>query len=245
MSVEKLSSKVKRLLIPGINAFAIVNLTMWIGNIFMTMVYGKSKLSLVLFDFDIGIILIIFSYYQMISDWSMYLFIAIGWAIAGVYAKKVANRDANMVIVIAALFPGLLITIIFGVLFILITIGEAVSALGSVLLLLLIILLLVSFLGLAMAIPGFFMTYFVSKHYGIPTMTKEISQYLVVFGVVPNEPVVHCPFRMQDKPGCAFLGYQAPDNMALICDYQSKWVMCKIYDKLYNSLDDEFKKVRA
>ncbi len=220
--------------------FAIVNLIIWTANIVYTLVEGEMLFPTMLFDMDLGLILLFSAYYSSFDNSIIFLFILLGWTVAGLYAKRVGGKKYTTIILYASLIPAIIAFVIIGVVVVTFLLNISLAAVLSVLLILVVLFASIGASGMFLAIPGYMIANIVKYNVSQEAVNQSLPDFLVLFGMVPNEPVKYCPFRMKDKPGCAFLGYTAPDG-PLICDYQSKWTYCYVYSHLYSKLEDEFK----
>jgi hypothetical protein len=228
--------------IRALHAFAIANFFIWLGNIFRTIYIGEPLLPPLLIDLDLGILFIAVSLAQVIysGDFIMFGFAVIGWFIASIYVKKTSVRqEYSGIIVLSAILPSLLATIIVLIIAVNMTLGLVAFTGIWIILAIIILAVFVNFVPLIIAAPGILLAGLFSQTDKVEPIHQIIPNYLVLFGYVPptpNEPVFHCPFRMKNKPGCAFLGYKAPEK-PLICDYRSTWISCYVYSHIYQTLE--------
>jgi hypothetical protein len=230
--------------IRAMQAFAIANFFIWLGNIFRTIYIGEPLLPPLLIDLDLGILFLAVNLAQVIyrGDYIMIGFAVIGWFIASIYVKKTSVRqEFSGIMVLSAILPSLLSTIIILIVTVNITLGLIVFIGIYIILAIIIIAVFVNFIPLIIAVPGILFAGLFSPAEKVEPIHQIIPNYLVLFGYIPptpNEPVFHCPFRMKSKPGCAFLGYKAPEK-PLICDYQSTWISCYVYSHIYQTLEEK------
>lgn len=220
--------------------FAIVNLILWMGNIVYTLVEGEMLFPATLLDMDLGLLLLFSAFYFGFENGIIFVFILLGWTVAGLYAKRVGGKKTTTIILYASLIPTFIAFMLISVVIVTFMISISIVAVLPILLLLVIMFASIGFSGMFLAIPGYIIANVIKFEVSQESVNQSLPDFLVLFGPIPNEPVKPCPFRMKDRPGCAFLGYTAPDG-PLICDYQSKWTYCYVYSHLYSKLEDEFK----
>ncbi len=238
-SIKNLHEK-QELVKHSLYTFAIVNLIIWTSNIVYTLVEGEMLFPATLFDMDLGLILLFNAYYSSFENSIIFVFIILGWTVAGLYAKRVGGKKYTLIILLASLIPALLAFVIIGIVVFTFLLNISLSIALSVLMILILLFASIGASGMLLAIPGYMIANVVKYNVAQDPVNQSLPDFLVLFGTIPTEPVKFCPFRMKDKPGCAFLGYTAPAG-PLICDYQSKWTYCYVYSHLYNKLEDEFK----
>jgi hypothetical protein len=220
--------------------FAIVNLIIWIGNIVYTLIEGEMLFPTFLFDMDLGLLLLFSAFYFSFSNSIIFVFFLLGWTVAGLYAKRVGGKKNTTIILYASLIPAIIAFTIIGIVIVTFMINISIGAILPTLMILVLLFGGIGLSGMFLAIPGYMIANVINFKVAQEPVNQSLPDFLVLFGPTPNEKVKHCPFRMNDQPGCAFLGYTAPNN-PLICDYQSKWTYCYVYSHLYDKLEDEFK----
>ena len=175
------------------------------------------------------------------SDPLFFSMLLIGWTIGGLYARDKYGSEASKIVFNATLAaPG-----VFSILFILLLapvfLALSPVAIFSVLFLVLLLGIALVVTNLILATPAFIVTNFRMKSKNSSAVVASYPNYLVLqVGMLTNsnEKVSHCPFRNKNEPGCAFLGYKAP-NLPLICDYVSTFTTCNIYRSLYHKVEFE------
>jgi hypothetical protein len=223
-------------------AFAIANFIIWIGNIFRVIILGEPLLPFVVIDLDLGLLLIALTYLQIFYELDEVLltFNLIGWIISAIYTKRSTNnQDFNTIMIYAAILPALLFSVILFILAINITF--AFFGVASYIILAVIILsILLNIVSIGIALPGIFLGSLLTQGALLDPVHRSIPNYLTLAYVppTPNEPILYCPFRMKSNPGCAFLGYIAP-NRPLICDYETSWRSCYIYSHIFTTLGEK------
>ncbi|MHA2277777.1 MAG: hypothetical protein ACXAC2_18500, partial [Candidatus Kariarchaeaceae archaeon] len=184
------------------------------------------------------IILLYASFTQIADNLQMLLFAVLGWVIASFWVKKDHPKDFSTIIVFSIIIPFMFLPALIIIFVLNIAVGLFEFELLAISLFLVISLVILNIAALMIVIPGVIIAHFFNPYTPEKSKMYSMVDYLVLFGPVPphpNEEVVFCPFRMKNKPGCAYLGYKAP-NQPLICDYQSTWQSCYVYTHLFYKL---------
>ncbi len=228
----------------AIIVFAIANSALFIGQIVEVLVTNNIFLFSSLIDLDLAILLMFVFYLQIFTSPILMGSLVIGLLLGAWYSNRVSGINSariflygTMVLPIIFILTTSLIMIVFVMMM-----NEPLPFTLFFLMVFFIYAVVIFVIISIFGIPGYILIN-VLKSYSGPEKTQiyRHSQYLKLT-VVPDNPVVYCPFRMKDKAGCSFLGYSIPD-FPLICDYQETWLNCVIYKHLYHSLDQEFKEV--
>lgn len=222
----------------ALEAFAVANLIIWIGNIIYTINSNQTLLNLTLIDIDLGIILMYSGFVGILGNPQMLTFAALGWIVAGIRVRRKYFRQSSTILILSLIIPISLFPIILAIF----ALNLAVSSFGAFIFPFIIgfavLLILFNLVGLIITLPAFFVMEMVKDPKPMEAIVNVSQNSLILSGPVPptpGEPVMYCIYRMKDKPGCAFLGYQV-GNYPLMCDYQSTWRACKLYSHLYYRL---------
>ena len=222
----------------ALEAFAVANLIIWIGNIIYTINSNQTLLNLTLIDIDLGIILMYSGFIGILNNPQMLAFAALGWIVAGIRVRRRYFRQSTSILIMSLIIPISL----FPILLVIFAINLAISSIGPLILTLVLtfalLLIIFNLVGLLITIPAFIVMEMVKDPKPMEATVNVSQNSLILSGPIPpnpGEPIMYCIYRMKDKPGCAFLGYQV-GNYPLICDYQSTWRACKLYSHLYYRL---------
>ncbi len=219
-------------------AFAIANVVLWIGNLVYAITTGDSLLLFDLLEFDLSIILLYASFVQIVDNLQMLAFAVLGWILASFWVRLNYPKNYATIIVYSVIIPFMFLPTIIIISIINLSFGGLQLGILEVGIFIAFAVIILNVAALAIAIPGIILAGFFNPRTVEKTKMVAMVDYLVLLEPIPpnpNEKVVYCPFRMKNKPGCAYLGYKAPE-LPLICDYQSTWQMCYVYTHLYYKL---------
>lgn len=220
----------------GMTLFAIMNAFWSMGIILEFLITGKISLNPILFNFDIGFIMLLIYYFLGITNSYLVPFIIIGWIVASFYAKLRYGPNANI-----SIFYGIItLPLISFIVFMFIILPLTMTGLGIITLFYFLVIIAGVFsiwFGI-LAIPGIVIANVLIKNKEADTEIALIPNFLVLISP-PIEKKEKCPFKNIEPNGCSFLGYRATDNSPLICDFKSTYTSCSVYKYLYERVEFE------
>lgn len=224
-------------LVEATQAFVITNLFFFMGIIVFTLNGSIPPLDFDLTSLDFGFVLILEFWSLIFYEPSLVGALVAGWILASLWAKRNYGGEYAKIILIATQLPVLalmcltfflclLFLPLVGMLVIFIFISTIQAS------------LLIAGISLVLAVAGLVIGNFVGTQ-EVQKFDLDIDPHFLTLNVIPPTPgekQVSCPFRMKDRPGCAFLGYEAPADKELICDYKSTWLRCTVYAHIYQTI---------
>jgi hypothetical protein len=228
---------------PAVYAFGIVNSFFFTSYILLAFIGVTDLTGGFLIDLDFSLAFLIVFYLQVVNHPILILFIITGWLFSNIWIRRNYGKKSFSILMQATLLP---FSSTFFVVLLILVIFFPILGMFSIL----IFFIFIFYLGFLWFIAA--MMAFISYPLAKKITTNEISviqkndsrNYLILQTIppTPNEVIEYCPFKMKDKNGCSFLGYQVEANKTLICDFSSTYRRCNIYFHLYGKVMENGRK---
>ncbi len=217
-------------------AFAIANF-FYLTGFLISSAFGNITLAI---NIDLTFYLLFEIYTVALLNFSLTIYLALGWIIAGIYIRmKFPSAGAKPIIYGAAIIP--IYMILFVIYLVLTIMLSAPSVFFGILSAFIVFLGSALFVGgiayvylLAIALPGVLVLSLTKNRtkrtYSNVSMS---SSFLHSFTMVNPATARDCPFKDKELHGCSYLGYSAPPGI-LICDHPDTFRKCELYAHLYD-----------